>query len=196
MEKHYAKLREDSMNEQINFKREQEQLQKRIESLCKEKRELSNKIANLHKDNKMSKQQIDELLIEKNSTNKRLENANREIKNNIKTKKATLDKLEESLVTIDKLNKKLEQMSRDKEIIVNKFGLLESEYKQLQDKLNTDTNNTDLRETNEPSSFNDTHDYLNEKPEKDLTASGDNFPNVYESVQVEIIISFNYELNC
>lgn len=181
MDKHYAKLREDLMNQQLNTKKEQEQLQKKIDSLTKDKRELCYKINHLHKENKVAKQQIDELITEKNCANKRLENANKEIKNNIKMKKVTLDKLEESLVTIDKLNKKLEQLSRDKEIIANKFAILETEYKQLQEKMNDNLSVTE-------SSY-DKNDYLNEKPEKDLSASGDNYPSFYESTQVLIKIS-------
>lgn len=179
MEKHYAKLRDDLLDQQSTIKKEQDYLQKKIDGLCKDKRELSNKISSINKENKTAKQQIEELITEKNCLNKRLENASKEIKNSIKTKKITLEKLEESLITIETLKKKLEQMSRDKNIIENKFTILESEYKQLEEKL---SDNLAIGEI-----FN-RNDYLNEKPEKDLNAlsSGDNLHNFYDSVQVGI----------
>lgn len=136
MEKHCSKLREELLNQKLSSQKENCLLQKKIESLTKEKRELSRQIATAQKENRAAKQQLEEIATEKTGILERLDSATKEIRMNTKTKKNTLDKLEEALHTIDKLNKKLEQVSRDKEIIENKFKILDTEYKQMQEKTN------------------------------------------------------------
>lgn len=134
MEKHCSKLREELLNQKLSSQKEHCHLQKKIESLTKEKRELNRQLVISQKENRAAKQQLEEIATEKAGILDRLDSATKEIRVNTKTKKNTLDKLEEALHTIDKLNKKLEQVSRDKEIIENKFKILDAEYKQMQEK--------------------------------------------------------------
>lgn len=163
MDRHFAKLRDELVSQQTSAKKEQEQLQKRIDVLAKEKRELTAKVAILSKENKSTKRQVEEMVGEKLTINKRLECATKELKDQLKSKKDYLEKQEESLVTIKTLKTRIEQLTKDKDAVVKKHDTLESEYHNL---LSNNNNETIVN-----------NDYLNEEPEKDLTSGGDNNAN-------------------
>lgn len=131
LEKQCAKLREEMLVIRATALKEHAVLSRKLETVIKEKRELSKQLAIAHKENRAAKQQLEEMLAERAMLLKRLENATKEFKANTKAKKATLGKLEEAEATIEVLKQQLEQMTRDKEVLERKFGVLQEEYERL-----------------------------------------------------------------
>ncbi|KAL1494610.1 hypothetical protein ABEB36_010181 [Hypothenemus hampei] len=137
-------------------------LSRKLDSVIKEKKEISKQLCVAQKENRAAKEQLEELLQEKNSLLKKLDSATKDFKSNTKTKKFALAKLEKVTNNVEELRKKLEQVSRDKEILDKKLKLLENEYNKLHERyissqeklLITNGNNENLPERD----FNNTLD--------------------------------------
>ncbi|KAL3269209.1 hypothetical protein HHI36_008291 [Cryptolaemus montrouzieri] len=130
-----AKLREEIMCLHANSIKEHALLSRKLDSMAKEKRELSKRLTIVQKENQVAKNQLDELMEEKKMLQKKLENATKEFRVNTKTKKVALAKLEEISVTVDDLKRQLEQVTRDKQILQGKLEVLRNEYEQMQDRM-------------------------------------------------------------
>ncbi|XP_060529538.1 uncharacterized protein LOC132703978 isoform X2 [Cylas formicarius] len=128
------RYRDELVKYQIASMKDHAALSMKLEAVTIEKKELSKQLALAQKENRAAKQQLEELVEEKSALVKKLETATREFKNNTKSKKAALGKLEEATENAEKLRLQLEQVSRDKEILEKKLGLLENEYTKLHER--------------------------------------------------------------
>lgn len=135
MEKQCAKLREEMITLQANSLKEHAALSRKLDSVSREKRDLYRQLTIAQKENRGAKQQLGELLAEKSLLVKRLECASREFKLNTKSKKAALARLEEAQTTIARLKQEVERVTTEKEILENKFKVLDAEYKSLKERL-------------------------------------------------------------
>ncbi|KAK9876955.1 hypothetical protein WA026_015989 [Henosepilachna vigintioctopunctata] len=130
-----AKLREEVLSVRSTSLKEHALLSRKLDSMAKEKREISKRLGVVQKENQVAKHQLDEMMEERKSLQKRLDNATKEFRVNTKTKKVALAKLEEISATVDDLKRQLEQVTRDKQILQGKLEMLRNEYEQIQERM-------------------------------------------------------------
>lgn len=132
-------MREELLAVQAASLKEHALLSRKLETVLKEKRELSKQLAIAHKENRAAKQQLDELLSEKTCFLRKLETATKQLKANYKTKKLAFVKLEESQTVIANLKQQLGEALKEKEMLEGKIITLEEEIGRL--KMELEVNN-------------------------------------------------------
>ncbi|XP_017774448.1 PREDICTED: uncharacterized protein LOC108561143 [Nicrophorus vespilloides] len=135
-----SKMKDEMVELQVNSWREHSALVRKVEHLSKEKRELMKQLSVANKENKYTKQQLDDILNDRALLIKRLESATKEIKMNTATKQMTLEKLEEAFMFSNQMKDKMSVISREKDHLENKLKKLESQYKIMVEKQGGDSN--------------------------------------------------------
>lgn len=132
-------MKEELLAVQAASLKEHAMLSRKLETVLREKRELSKQLAIAHKENRAAKQQLDELLSEKTGFLRKLETATKQLKANNKTKKLAFVKLEESQTLIANLKQQLDEVLREKNELERKIISLEEEIDRL--KVDLEINN-------------------------------------------------------
>ncbi|XP_065155630.1 uncharacterized protein [Atheta coriaria] len=143
---HKYKAKDENM-ELMSATKEVVSLNKKLEGLNEEKRNLTRFLAQSEKDNRIIKQKMMEVLRDKNVLLKRLEAATREIRSNTVARQATLGKLEESIQCSNQFKQQIQQMSAEKSELLRRLRQSEAQLKTLR-------RQTDNKSVNSKSSYN------------------------------------------